>query len=59
MQSGTRRHVDYIASARLIRQLRAGNPGRWENLQCIRCICHKLCMAGELEYLAILRTLHF
>ena len=66
-QAGTRRHADHIVPARLIRQLRARNPDRRENLQ---CICgtrhgyklqadHKLCMGDKLGYLEILRTHHF
>lgn len=66
-QSGARRHVDHIVPARLIRRLRAGNPDRRENLQ---CICgtdhgyklqadHKLCLGDRLGYLQILREHHF
>ncbi len=66
-QAGVRRHVDHIVPARLIRRLRAGNPDRRENLQ---CICgtyhgcklqadHKLCMGDKLGYLEILRTHNF
>lgn len=66
-QSGTRRHVDHIVPARLIRRLRAGNPDRRENLQCICGSCHgykleadhKLCMGDKLGYLAVLRTHNF
>ncbi len=66
-QTGTRRHVDHIVPARLIRRLRAGNPDRRENLQCICGTCHgyklqadhKLCMGDKLGYLEILRTHNF
>jgi hypothetical protein len=66
-QTGARRHVDHIVPARLIRRLRAGNPDRWENLQCICGTCHgyklqadhKLCMGDKLGYLEIIRTHHF
>ena len=66
-QAGTRRHVDHIVPARLIRRLRAGNPDRRENLQCICGTCHgyklqadhKLCMGDRLGYLEVLRTHHF
>ena len=66
-QSGTRRHVDHIVPARLIRRLRAGNPDRRENLQCICGTCHgykleadhKLCLGDRLSYLEILRTRNF
>src|SRR5260370_38845222 len=34
-QAGIRCNVDHIVPARLIRRLRAGNPDRRENLQCI------------------------
>ena len=34
-QAGVGRHVDHIVPARLIRRLKAGNPDRRENLQCI------------------------
>jgi hypothetical protein len=66
--AGARRHVDHIVpAARQIRRLRAGHPGRRENLQCIRGSCHgyklqadhKLCMGDRLRYLEILRTHHF
>jgi len=61
------RHVDHIVPARLIRKLRAGNPDRRENLQCICGTCHgyklqadhKLCLGDRLGYLEILRTHHF
>ncbi|MFI5092020.1 MAG: HNH endonuclease [Candidatus Acidiferrales bacterium] len=61
------RHVDHIVPARLIRRLRAGNPDRRENLQCICGTCHgyklqadhKLCLGDKLGYLEILRTHHF
>src|SRR5712692_6504727 len=64
---GTHRHVDHIVPARLIRRLRAGNPDRRENLQCICGTCHgyklqadhKLCMGDRLGYLEILRTHNF
>ncbi len=39
-QAGARCHVDHIVPARLIRRFRAGNPDRWENLQCICGTCH-------------------
>jgi hypothetical protein len=65
-QAGARRQVDHIVPARLIRRLRAGNPDRRENLQ---CICgtyhgyklqadHNLCLGDKLGYLEILRTHH-
>jgi hypothetical protein len=65
--TGTRRHVDHIVPARLIRRLRAGNPDRRENLQCICGTCHgyklqadhKLCMGDRLGYLEILRIHNF
>jgi len=61
------RHVDHIVPARLVRRLKAGNPDRRENLQCICGTCHghklqadhKLCMGDKLGYLEILRTHHF
>jgi hypothetical protein len=34
-QARVSRHVDHIVPARLIRRLKAGNPDRRENLQCI------------------------
>ena len=66
-QVGISRHVDHIVPARLIRRLKAGNPDRRENLQCICGSCHgcklqadhKLCMGDKLGYLEILRTRHF
>jgi hypothetical protein len=66
-QAGARRHVDHIVPARLIRRLRAGNPDRRENLQCICGTCHgyklqadhKLCMGDRLGFLEILRVNHF
>jgi hypothetical protein len=66
-QVGVRRHVDHIVPARLIRRLRAGNPDRSENLQCICGVCHgyklqadhRLCLGDRLGYLQILRTQHF
>jgi len=66
-QAGIRRHVDHIVPARLIRRLKAGNPDRRENLQCICGTCHgyklqadhKLCIGDKLGYLQILRTHHF
>ncbi len=66
-QTGTKRHVDHIVPARLIRKLRVGNPDRRENLQCICGSCHgcklqadhKLCMGDRLGYLEILRVNHF
>ena len=66
-QTGIRRHVDHIVPARLIRRLKAGNPDRRENLQCICGSCHgyklqvdhKLCMGDKLGYLEILRTHNF
>jgi DNA-directed RNA polymerase subunit RPC12/RpoP len=61
------RHVDHIVPARLIRRLKAGNPCRRENLQCICRVCHgyklhadhKLCLGDKLGYLEILRTHNF
>jgi len=66
-QAGAKRHVDHIVPARLIRKLRAGNPDRRENLQCICGSCdgcklqadHRLCMGDRLGYLEILRVNHF
>jgi len=66
-QAGVRRHVDHIVPARLIRRLRAGNPDRRENLECICGTCHgdklqadhKLCMGDKLGYLEILRIRNF
>jgi len=66
-QFGVRRHVDHIIPARLIRRLKAGNPDRRENLECICGTCHgyklqadhKLCMGDKLSYLDILRACHF
>jgi hypothetical protein len=66
-QDVIRRHVDHIVPARLIRRLRAGNPDRRENLQCICGTCHgyklqadhKLCLGDKLGYLAILRAHNF
>ena len=63
-QAGVHRHVDHIVPARLIRRLKAGNPDRNENLQCICRSCHghklqadhKLCLGDKLGYLEILRT---
>jgi HNH endonuclease len=60
-KAGPRRHVDHIVPARLIRRLRAGNPDRRENLECICGTCHgyklqadhKLCMGDKLGYLEI------
>jgi hypothetical protein len=60
-QAGIRRHVDHIVPARLIRRLKAGNPDRRENLQCICATCHgyklqadhKLCLGDQLGYLEI------
>jgi hypothetical protein len=60
-QAGIKRHVDHIVPARLIRRLKAGNPDRRENLQCICGICHgyklqadhKLCMGDKLGYLEV------
>jgi hypothetical protein len=61
------RRVDHILPARLIRKLKAGNPDRRENLQCICGTCHgyklqadhKLCLGDQLGYLEILRTHNF
>jgi hypothetical protein len=61
------RHVDHIVPARLIRKLKAGNPDRRENLQCICGTCHgyklqadhKLCLGDQLGYIEILRTHNF
>jgi hypothetical protein len=66
-QTRTRRHVDHIVPARLIRRLNAGNPDSRENLQCICGSCHgyklqadhKLCLGDKLGYLEILRTHNF
>ena len=66
-QAGVRRHVDHIVPARLIRRLRAGNPDRRENVQCICGTCHgyklhadhKLCLGDKLGYVEVLRTHHF
>jgi hypothetical protein len=65
--TGVKRHVDHIVPARLIRRLRAGNPDRGENLQCICGTCHghklqadhKLYMGERLGYFEILRTHNF
>jgi hypothetical protein len=65
--AGIRRHVDHIVPARLIRRLRAGNPDRRENLECICGTCHgyklqadhRLCLGDTLGYLEIVRTHHF
>ncbi len=64
-RNGWKNH--HIVPARLIRRLRAGNPDRRENLQCICGTCHgyklqadhKLCMGDKLGYLEILRTHNF
>ena len=61
------RHVDHIVPARLVRRLKAGNPNRRENLQCICGTCHgyklqadhKLCLGNKLGYLEILRAHNF
>jgi hypothetical protein len=64
---GTGQGADQIVPTRLIRKLRAGNPDRRENLE---CICgtdhgyklqaeHKLCLGDKLGYLQILREHHF
>jgi HNH endonuclease len=66
-QSDVRRHVDHIVPARLIRRLRAGNPNRRENLECICRTCHgyklqadhKLCLGDKLGYIEILRSRNF
>jgi len=66
-KSGPRRHVDHIVPARLILKLRAGNPDRRENLECICGTCHgyklqadhKLCLGDKFGYLQILREHHF
>lgn len=66
-QRGVHRHVDHIVPARLIRRLKAGNPDRRENLECICETCHgyklradhKLCLGDKLGYLEILRIHHF
>jgi len=66
-KSGVGRHVDHIVPARLIRRLKAGNPNRRENLQCICGTCHgyklqadhKLCLGDKLGYLEILRAHNF
>ncbi|MGH7743968.1 MAG: HNH endonuclease [Candidatus Dormibacteria bacterium] len=59
--------MDHIVPARLIRKLRAGNPDRRENLECLCRTCHgynleadhKLCLGNKLSYLEILRTHQF
>ena len=61
------RHVEHIVPPRLIRKLRAGNPDRRENLQCICGTCHgyklqadhRLCLGDRLGYFEILRLHHF
>jgi len=66
-QAGVGRHVDHIVPARLIKRLKAGNPNRRENVQCICATCHgyklqadhKLCLGDKLGYLEILRTYNF
>jgi HNH endonuclease len=66
-KAGPRRHVDHIVPARLIRRLRAGNPDRRENLECICGTCHgyklqadhKLCLGDRLGYMEILRGHNF
>lgn len=66
-QGGIRRHVDHIVPARLIRRLRAGNPDRRENLQCLCAACHgyklqadhKLCLGDKIGYLEVLRIHNF
>ena len=66
-QAGTRRHVDHIVPARLIRRLRAGNPDQRENLECLCGVCHgckleadhKLCLGDRVGYIEILRTQGF
>jgi HNH endonuclease len=66
-KAGVSRHVDHIVPARLIRRLKAGNPNRRENLQCICGTCHgyklqadhKLCLGDKLGYLGILRVHNF
>jgi len=65
--AGSRRHVDHIVPARLIRRLNLGNSGRRENLQCICGTCHgyklqadhKLCLGDQLGYIEILRRHNF
>lgn len=65
--TGARRHVDHIVPARLIGKLRAGNPDRRENLECICGTCHgyklqadhRLCLGDKLGYLEILRIYNF
>jgi len=60
-QAGIKRHVDHIVPARLIRRLKAGNPDRRENLQCICATYHgyklqadhKLCLGDQLGYLEV------
>ena len=66
-QAGVRRHVDHIVPTRLIKRLKAGNPDRRENLECICGTCHgyklqadhKLCLGDKLGYLEILRIHNF
>ena len=66
-QTNLRQHVDHIVPARLIRRLKAGNPNRRENLECICGTCHghklqadhKLCLGDKLRYLQILRNHNF
>lgn len=65
--TGARRHIDHIVPARLIRKLRAGNPDRRENLECLCGTCHghklqadhRLCLGDKLGYLEILRIHNF
>jgi hypothetical protein len=67
LRAGTRRDLNDVVPASLTGRLRAGNPDRRENLQCICGTCHgyklqadhKLCMGDKLGYLEILRTRHF
>lgn len=65
--TGARRHIDHIVPARLIRKLKAGNPDRRENLECICGTCHghklqadhRLCLGDKLGYLEVLRIHSF
>ena len=67
LQSGTRRDAGDIVPASLIEPIRAGNPDRRENPQCISGACHgyklqadhKLCLGDRLGYFEVLRIHHF
>jgi hypothetical protein len=66
-QAGVRRRLDRIVPARLIRRLRAGNPDRRENSECIRGTRHgyklqadhKLCLRDKPGYLEVRRFHQF